>query len=278
MKTNLRLRRPTTLSLINNGRASHGHPSSGFWTPCSQLRIAGCTPAPTQGWATTRPWPALQSRFRPPLLEPQEPHQRQPGALLLLANERRGPDLWAADRGILETTGGSSGTGTRHTRSPTHHAACWPCLVSGHPPSTRVGVNTVTCLDNFKLCSQILGCNLSHSGGVFPAHHLEAQGGQTSTRSTSTCAGAVDSLLSLRNRRPIPSQSKFQQAQDGPGTQDPAQPSMRVPSRLRPLAPSLPPSVARTRVDFPPSASHLGRSLICRRQAICLFCLVSSDK
>lgn len=259
MKSNLRLRlrRPTTLSLINNGRASHQHPLVWFLDtlPRSSGSPAALQRLPRAGQRHA-PWPTLQSRFRPPLLEPQEPHRRQPGALLLPANGCRGPDLWGPDRGILETTGGSSGTPAsrnkahKGTHPPPRGLLAGPPVLSASPlDSCRCQHGT--CLDsgldtaswrqplrssNFA-ASQILGCNLSHSGGVFPAHHrLGVRRGQTSTRitstSTSTCPGGHCRFSRLASKPPAgqfhpKASSKFQQ------TQDPAHPSPS-PSTRRP--------------------------------------------
>lgn len=299
MKSNLRLRlrRPTTLSLINNGRASHQHPLVWFLDtlPRSSGSPAALQRLPKAGQRHA-PWPTLQSRFRPPLLEPQEPHRRQPGALLLLlllpANGCRGPDLWGPDRGILETTGGSSGTPAsrnkahKGTHPPPRGLLAGPPVLSASPPRLvsvptrylprqRIGHGELaTASQKFKLCSQPdLGLqSVTQRRGFSSAPppggtarpdqhpHHQHQHQHLSWRSLSILSSRFETT-----RRPIPSQSKFQ-----------------VPTNPGP-SPSLPESLhtspaARSRVDFPPSASHLGRSLLCRRLAICLFCLVGPDK
>lgn len=264
MKSNqrLRLRRPTTLSLINNGRASHQHPL--VWFLDTLPRSSGSPAAlqrPPRAGQRHAPWPTLQSCFRPPLLEPQEPHRRQPGALLLLlllpANGCRGPDLWGPDRGILETTGGSSGTPA--SRNKAHKGTHPPPrgLLAGRPvlsasPSTRVGANTVPA--STADWTRRAGDSLSEVQTLQPARswvaicHTAAGFFQRTTAwgygearpapaspapaPAPVLAVTVDSLVSLRNHPPANSIPKQVPSSNKPRTQ--------------PIPPRVPPHVARS--------------------------------
>lgn len=163
-----------------------------------------------------------------------------------------------------------------------------------HPPSTRVGANTVPAstadwtrgagdsLSEFQTLQSDLGLQSvtqrrgfssapPPGGTARPDQHRAASPAPAPAPVLAVTVHRLSSRFET-NRRPIPSQSKFQVPTN-------PRPSPTLHACPLSASPSLhTPPAARSRVDFPPSASHLGRSLICRRLAICLFCLVSPDK